>query len=278
MSASAIVTGCAANGIGRAIAFRLAKDGLNVAVNDLPSRKEELKQLAKDIEAKYPNIKAIATPADVSDEEGVKGMVAKTVETFGGLDVMLRFVFHILIAFLKLPASLEAFMRIQSVNVGGTFLCYKYAAQAMIEGKKGGRIIGASSFIWKTRYYFSTSCYFMRLPSTFKPGTPFCPGYAASKGAIRSLTQSCAIELAPHNITCNAYAPGVIKTDLARHLNESFKAVMGMSFEELGNAMAPMHRCGEPDEIANFVSWLASKESSYMTGQTVSINGGIFFD
>ena len=158
---SAIVTGCAAQGIGRAIARRLAKDGYNVAVNDLPSQKAVLETLAKEIEAEFPGRRAIATPADVSDEQGVKWMVDETVSVFGGLDVMVAnaaaftvdplmkcmYLFFLLKIwqFMFFAASLEAFMRIQSVNVGGAFLCYREAARVMIDAKKGGRIIGASS-------------------------------------------------------------------------------------------------------------------------------------
>jgi len=155
-----------------------------------------------------------------------------------------------------LDTTLEDFERTLSVNARGVFLCYKYAALKMVAQGRGGRIIGASSV-------------------TGKQGVGGALAYCTSKFAVRGMTQAAAAELAKHKITVNAYAPGLIDTPLV-------KDVMGSDptkgdFSNFWNDI-PVGRPGTPEDIASLVSYLASEDSSFMTGQSISINGGIFFD
>jgi len=137
----AIVTG-AAQGIGLAIALRLADDGLDVAINDIPSKSEAIDNAVKAVKAK--GRKAIAIPGDVSSEEDVKKMIEKIASELGSLDVMVANAGLLLLKPL-LDTSLEEFEQIMNVNSRGIMLCFKYAAVQMIKQGKGGRIIGASS-------------------------------------------------------------------------------------------------------------------------------------
>ncbi|KAI0945034.1 hypothetical protein AcW1_001823 [Taiwanofungus camphoratus] len=187
----AVVTG-ASQGLGLSIALRLADDGLDVAVNDLASKNAQIQEVVSQIEAR--GRRALAVPADVSREEEVQAMIMRVIEQLGGLDVMIA---NAGIAVLKpfLETSTEEWDRIVSVNLRGVMLCYRYAALQMIKQGRGGRIIGASS-------------------QAGKKGTTNLSAYGATKFAVRGLTQTAALELAPHNITVNAYAPGIIITAL----------------------------------------------------------------
>ncbi|KZT19772.1 NAD(P)-binding protein [Neolentinus lepideus HHB14362 ss-1] len=189
----AIVTG-AAQGLGRAIALRLARDGLNVAISDLSSKRSALEALSEDIRASGGQ--TVTVEADVSEEKDVNSLVTTVADKLGGLDVMVA---NAGIAFFKpiVEMSMAEFDKIQSVNTRGLFMCYRAAARTMIEQKRGGRIIGASSVAGKKGLLAGSS-------------------YSASKFAVRGLTQSAACELGPYDITVNAYAPGTIDTPLGK--------------------------------------------------------------
>ncbi|KAF9445073.1 NAD(P)-binding protein [Macrolepiota fuliginosa MF-IS2] len=144
----------------------------------------------------------------------------------------------------------EIWDQIMAINARGVFLCYKYAAKVMIAQGRGGRIIGASSVLGKQ-------------------GVGYVSAYTASKFAVRGLTQSAAQELAKYRITVNAYAPAS-----ALDLDEAAKKVLMDS--EIKKTL--VGRLGKPEGIASIVSYLASQESAFITGQTISVNGGQFFD
>ncbi|TFY76826.1 hypothetical protein EWM64_g7187 [Hericium alpestre] len=200
----AIITG-AAQGIGRAIAIQLADDGFDVAVNDLGIMRAELEAVAKNVESK--GRRSLVVPADVSSEADVKAMVDEVVEKLGSLDVMvanagvlgrqtgivdsgtLSFPLSVKGSLLLFAATVEFFDRVLAINARGLMLCYKYAAIQMITQGRGGRIIGASSGVGKQ------AC---------ANAIP----YVASKFAVSGMTRGAALELAKHNITVNAYAPG----------------------------------------------------------------------
>jgi len=254
---TALVTG-ASRGIGRAIACRLSHDGFRVALSDIPSQKSQLEEVQTHITEQGG--KAITTFADVSVESEVSQMVDSVVEQMGGLDVMVANA-GICLPSAFLDTTTKDFQRTLNVNVIGTFLCYKYAAQQMVKQGRGGRLIGASSLAGKT-------------------GCPMSSAYGSSKFAVRGLTQNAALDLGKHGITVNAYAPGPIDTQMLRGLYES---VMGLSTPEEVSALlkrqaSPVGFNGTPEDIAGLVSYLASKESRLVTGQTISINGGLFFD
>jgi acetoin reductase-like protein len=256
--ATALVTG-ASRGIGRAIACRLSRDGFGVVINDLPSQKGELEDVHAHITQQGG--KAFMAFGDVSLENEVNHLVESAVEQTGGLDVMVANAGICIpsAGFLETPT--KDLQRMFTVNTLSTFLCYKYAAQQMVKQGRGGRIIGASSLAGKT-------------------GWPMLTGYSASKFAVRGLTQNAALDLGKYGITVNAYAPGPIDTPMIQTLNES---IMQLKTPEevaalLARQTSPIGSNGTPEDIAGLVSYLASKEARMVTGQTISINGGLFFD
>ncbi|KAJ6564645.1 NAD-binding protein [Mycena capillaripes] len=237
-----------AQGMGKSIALRLAEDGYDVGVNDIPSNSELLDAVVAEIQAK--GRKGAKCVADVSQDEQVKGMVEQVVEELGGLDMIANAgVMSKPVPLTELTA--DEWDRIMNINGRGPFLCYKYAGIQMVKQGRGGRIIGASSFAGKQ-------------------GLALTGPYSASKFAVRGLTQAAAMEFGAHGITVNAYAPGAIDTPM-------IAATRDMVVEQY-TKMSPLNKIGVPADIANLVSFLASKESQFITGQTISINGGIFFD
>ncbi|KAK7052091.1 NAD-binding protein [Favolaschia claudopus] len=249
----ALVTG-AARGIGKAIAFRLSDDGFAVVLNDIHQNTEVLSQLVDEITAKGRTGSFVT--ADVSSEDEIRGMVEQVVQRYGRIDVMVANAG--IGSYSPIPQiTIDEWDRIMNVNARGVFLCYKYAGLQMIKQGTGGRIIGASSVLGKR-------------------GSAFNPAYVASKFAVRGLTQAAAMEFGPHNITVNAYAPGAIDTDLLPASlppgtpRETMISILG--------GMSPMKTVGYPVDVANLVSFIASDKSGFITGQTLSVNGGTYFD
>ncbi|KAJ1300463.1 hypothetical protein OPQ81_005278 [Rhizoctonia solani] len=248
MARVAIVTG-AAQGIGRAIAIRLASDGIDVAVNDINAKQKELEQLTQEI--KSLGQKSITVPCDVSKEAEVREMVEKTVNALGSLDIMVANA-GVHVDASVLDVTDEIFDRIMNINCKGVLYCYRAAAVQMIKQGKGGRIIGASS-MWGFQ------------------GALLNVAYATSKFGVRAITQTAALEWGKYNITVNAYAPGLIDTPMVA------TAGGGASKEQMVQDVLPgacMKRMGKPEEIAAVVGFLASEGASYVTGQTLSANGG----
>ncbi|OCH91287.1 NAD(P)-binding protein [Obba rivulosa] len=250
----ALVTG-AGQGIGRAIALRLASEGIDLALNDIPRNAEVLDELAKELREKGRRV--VPLIADVSVEEDVKAMVEKTVEELGELNVMIANagIAHVAPV---VETTVEAWERVFAVNVRGTMLCYKYAAAQMIKQGHGGRIIGASSVMGKK-------------------GCPMVSAYCSSKFAVRGLTQSLACELAQHNITVNAYAPGVILTAMTNNPRDLDKGEgkHGDSTKSL-LGLPPSAPDAEPEVIASIVSYLVKPETYFITGQAISVDGGVY--
>ncbi|CAE6468075.1 unnamed protein product, partial [Rhizoctonia solani] len=237
----------AAQGIGRAVAHRLAKSGVSVAVADIPPKQSELDQVVKEIEALGQ--KAIAVTGDVSKESDVQAIVQKTVEAFGGLDIMVANAgINKTYSILELPE--DGFDRIMNVNVKGVLYCYRAAAVQMIKQGRGGRIIGAASRAGVI-------------------GERNNAAYCASKFAVRAITQTAALEWGQHSITVNSYAPGIAHTEM---LTSTIGAPENI--DKIIPADAAIRRIGTPDEIAAAVNFLASEEACYVTGQTLGVNGG----
>ncbi|KAJ3985070.1 NAD-binding protein [Lentinula detonsa] len=255
MSGIAFVTG-ASQGIGKSIATRLASDGFEIAINDIAAKSSALEAVKKEIQ-ELTGKHALICVGDVSVEENVKAMIDEVVKTFGSLDVMVANAGVCPCGPLN-DVTLDEWERAFAINVRGTFLCYKYASLQMIAQGKGGRLIGASS-------------------GAGKQGQQMMGLYASTKFAIRGLTQSAAMEYGKHQITVNAYCPGPIDTEMVRKAAQD----VGGDTESVLNMYAKMSavgRIGDPTDVANLVSFLASKHSGYMTGQTININGGILFD
>jgi len=156
----------------------------------------------------------------------------------------------------------EQWDRVLAVNLRGVFLCYKHAAKQMIAQGRGGRLIGASSLAGKK-------------------GHAQYSAYSASKFAVRGLTQSAALEYAKHGITVNAYAPGTIMTPMVQDIEDTLVKGTGMTPEQASQLTANIGAVGykgTPEDIANLVSYLVSKEAHFVTGQSISCDGGAFFD
>ncbi|KAF5389911.1 hypothetical protein D9757_003680 [Collybiopsis confluens] len=235
---NAIITG-ASQGIGKAIALRLAKDGFRIALNDVPSKKEQLDSISDEIERRTGN-KACIAVADVTNEGQVEEMVGKATTELGGIDVMVANagVLHENSKIVDMPADM--WEKVFAVNARGVFLCYKHAARQMIAQGRGGRIIGAASVASKR--------------AGMEHGA-----YGASKFAVRGLTQAAAQELGQYGITVNAYAPG-------NPMTEKF-ASHAEALAPYGWSTPTNYKFGEPEDVASLVSYLASKEAHYITGK-----------
>ncbi|USK60296.1 acetoin reductase [Peribacillus asahii] len=250
----AIVTG-SGRGIGRAIALRLAQDGLNVVINDVnldnaQSVVNEIKELGRE---------SFAVQADVSNRNEVFHMVNQVVECFGQLDVMVS---NAGIAQIKplLEVTEEDLNQIFNINVNGVLYCLQAAAEQM-KKQKGGKIINAASI------------------ASYK-GFSLLGTYSATKFAVRGLTQAAAQELAQFGITVNAYCPGIVGTQMWDLIDEKMGHYMGLergeAFKKFSESIT-LGRSETPEDVAKFVSYLASTDSDYMTGQAVMIDGGVIF-
>ncbi|KAJ4000831.1 hypothetical protein F5050DRAFT_1803731 [Lentinula boryana] len=272
----ALVTG-AAQGIGKAIALRLASDGLKIALNDIQSKGDQLEFIAEEIKKSYGS-EVCVFPGDVSEERDVENMVETVSKSLGSLDVMVANagISGSLTSILETSKYLskEQWDDVLRVNSKGVFLCYKYAAKQMVaQGRSGGRIIGASSVAGKQ-------------------GMTHTSAYTASKFAVRGITQVAALEFGQYGITVNAYAPGAIESSMCAFgpsftprdipdVHETAQAA-NLSASPVGkafsNSLPSFSTLGKTGDIAGLVSYLASQESGYITGQTISINGGMYFD
>ncbi|CCM05105.1 uncharacterized protein FIBRA_07312 [Fibroporia radiculosa] len=267
----AIVTG-AAQGIGRAIALRLADDGIDVAVNDLSSNVDALSSLVRELQA--IGRRSVPIIADVSDEDSVKAMVLQTVRELGTLDIMIANAGIGLVTPL-LNLEVEKWDRIVAVNLRGVMLCYKYAADQMIKQGRGGRIIGASSVLGKMGEASSedtpeanVSILILETRRTSNVGL-----FRYEVPTVYPLSSSAedialALELAQHKITVNAYCPNVINTQMARDFLGSTQAESGEPGGVPG--LRPLEGAAEPVVVASLVSYLVKPEAYFITGEDSS--------
>jgi glucose 1-dehydrogenase len=244
-----LVTG-ASSGIGQAIAVRFARDGANVAINyrSGSDQAEATRQMARAARSNG-NGKEVLVQADVADEAQVKAMIAKVIEEFGSLDVLVNNA-----GIQKAAASHEIeasdFDRVLSVNLRGPFLCSREAIRHFLARGKGGVILNNSSvheIIPKPKY----------LP------------YSVSKGGLENLTKSLALEYAGQRIRVNSVGPGAVVTPINKAWIDNAKARGEVE------SHIPMSRAAGAEEIASVFAFLASDDASYITGQTIFACGGL---
>ncbi|HTD34244.1 MAG TPA: glucose 1-dehydrogenase [Candidatus Elarobacter sp.] len=243
---TAIVTG-SATGIGKAIALRFGRDGANVVIDYRGDEREAADAIVVELERAGGH--GLALAADVTDERAVDRLVARTVERFGALDVLVNNA-GIEEAHPLVDTPLDVWNRIISVNLTGPFLCSRAAARAMIAGGRGGRIVNVSSVHED-----------LAMPNN--------AAYAASKGGVRMLMRTLALELAPHGITVNDVAPGAVATPINVGVRENPEQQRELLAE------IPLGRVGAPDEIAALCAYLVSGAAAYVTGSTFVIDGGL---
>jgi len=251
---SCIVTG-AARGIGKGIGLGLAAEGADVVFADIDVQQAE----AAATEARNSGAKAIGVKCDVTAREEVGALIARTVSEFGKLDVMFNNAgLNHIQPFLE--TTEDSWDRIMRVNALGVLIGTQEAAKQMIAQGKGGKIVNTASIAGRQGY-----------PNI----TPYC----ASKFAVISITQSAARALAQHQITVNGFSPGVVDTPLWQQLDREHIELGETS--KAGEAMAKfaegilLGRVATPKDISGLALFLASPDSDYITGQVITVDGGM---
>ncbi len=240
-----IITG-SRQGMGKADALAFAENGAKVTVADISQ--EDCQLVVDEIEKNGGQ--GLAVKCDVSNGKEVEEMIKKTVEKFGKVDILVN---NAGICQFKpfLELTEDEWQKTLDINLKGYFLCAKAAAKEMAK-QKSGAIVNIASVVM----------------GQIGMGMAGLAHYSASKGGIAALTKTLALELAPHNIRVNTIAPGAIDTPMAASVKTDPKTL------EQTLAMIPMRRMGKPEEIANAVLFLASNDSSYITGSIVVVDGG----
>lgn len=242
MSKVAFITG-ATRGIGRAIALELAKEGYNIALN-YRTENEALESLKKEISDM--GVECYPVQGDVLKAEDSERMTKEIIEHFEQIDVLVNNA-GITKDNLILRMKEEEFIDVINVNLVGTFNITKNVIKYMTK-KRYGKIINLSSVVGIS-------------------GNAGQSNYAASKAGIIGFTKSIAKELASRNITANAVAPGFIQTDMTNVLKDEIKEAI--------EGTIPLKRLGTAEDVAKVVKFLASDESSYITGQVINVDGGM---
>lgn len=239
----AVVTG-SSRGIGRGCAVTLAKYGADIVVNYVES-KEKAENVVTEIEDL--GRRSFAVKADISKENEVKSMIKKTINKFGRMDILVNNAgVHQHLKTWEL--SLKDWERVITINLTGVFLCSREAVIHMKE-QRSGSIVNISSCVAFT-------------------GTDHEIHYASTKSGILGFTKSLALEAAAYNVRVNAVAPGFIATDMVLPL------ITDEERKELESDI-PVGRLGEPEDIGEAVAFLASDLASYITGETIHVNGGL---
>ncbi|WP_404691735.1 (S)-acetoin forming diacetyl reductase [Raoultella ornithinolytica] len=256
MQKVALVTG-AAQGIGKAIALRLVKDGFAVAIADY----NDTAAKAVAAEINQHGGRALALKVDVARREQVFAAVEQARTALGGFDVIVNN------AGIAPSTPIEAIVeetvdKVYNINVKGVIWGIQAAVDAFKKEGHGGKIINACS-------------------QAGHVGNPELAVYSSSKFAVRGLTQTAARDLAPLGITVNGYCPGIVKTpmwaEIDRQVSESAGKPLGYGTAEFAKRIT-LGRLSEPEDVAACVSYLASPDSDYMTGQSLLIDGGMVFN
>ena len=252
----AIVTG-AGSGIGRAIALRLGREGVSVAIADLDEAK--LREVAAEIAAAEGW--AFTLRVDVTQKDDVERMVRKTVERFGRLDIQVN---NAGIGFVAplMDTDEETWDALMNVNAKGVLLCSQAAARHMIAQGRGGRIINNASGAGK-----------------IAPGKGMPLGaYAASKHAVVAITKQLGLELSDHGILVNCVCAGIVDTPMWDLIDRDASRLQGLppgAVKEAAVASIPLGRIQQPEDVANMVAFLSSSDADYLTAQTYNACGGL---
>ena len=237
----ALITG-ASQGIGRACAQALAREGATVAA--AARNREKLDQLVAEIAA--AGGKAAAFVMDVADEEQVKSGIKSALAQFGKIDILVNNA-GITRDQLVMRMKRADWDAVLNTNLASAYLCIQQVIGSMLK-QRWGRIINITSVFGQI-------------------GQAGQANYAASKAGLIGLTMAMAREVASRNITCNAVAPGFIETSMTAALSEEFKQSAVKNI--------PLGRVGSPEDVASAVSFLASEDASYITGHVLNVNGGL---
>ena len=268
----AIVTGAGRmRGIGRAIAVHLAADGADVVVTAVARSHQDMPENERLAAWRGPvsvaneirdlGRRAHAFDVDVTDPGQVQSMVDRTIAELGRIDILVNNAGLALVAGKQdlWDVAEDDWDREIDVNLNGVFHCCKSVARALVDQNEGGRIINISSLAGRA-------------------GQPQYGGYTPSKFGVVGLTQGLALEMVPHGVTVNCIAPGSTDTDMMDGTFRRTGERYGIPFEAVKTGVArfiPLRRQADPAEIAGVVSYLASPAAAYITGQTISVDGGI---
>lgn len=254
----ALITG-GAQGIGRAICSRLAKDGFNIAICDLESQKKKVLDITKEIESF--DCKSIFISTDVRKKQQVENAVDQTFQELGSFDVMINNA-GICIVNSLLALSEDELDKHWDVNVKGTLFGMQAAAKKFKEiGKTKGKIVNGASV-------------------GAQLGLPTMGAYCSTKFAIKGLTQTAAQELAPLGINVNSYCPGPVNTSIFEEIINK-TAELGIATKEeciqMHLSNTAQKRAANPEDIVGLVSFLAGEDSDFITGQSIIVDGGLIY-
>ena len=239
----ALITG-GAQGIGRSIANLFAREGANITLCDV--NEVGVKAAADEIAVQF-KVQTLGVKTDVTQIVDCEALAKAILDKFGKIDVLVNNA-GITKDNLVIRMSDEEWDRVLAVNLKGSFNCTKAVARFMLKARSG-RMINICSVVGQM-------------------GNAGQANYSASKGGLIALSKTCAREFASRNVLVNAIAPGFIKTAMTDKLNDEQKKAL--------SALSPLERLGTPEDVAGAALFLASDESSYITGQVIAVNGGMY--
>jgi 3-oxoacyl-[acyl-carrier protein] reductase/meso-butanediol dehydrogenase/(S,S)-butanediol dehydrogenase/diacetyl reductase len=274
----ALITGAGGmKGVGRAVALKFARLGVDLALSDVTLAPEDMhpnqvrtrwrgiESVAEEVRAL--GVRCLPIACDLGDRAEIEALVRQAVGHFGHIDILVNNA-RAIMGKDRVPVtelSEEVWDHFLAINLTAPFLLTKLVAQEMIRHGKGGRIINIGSDLSKR-------------------ATPMGAAYGATKHGLFALTQAAALDLARFGITVNCPCPGPINTDRISYWEKKQAEERGVAYEafraevvERSAAATPLGRIAEPEDVANLVAFLASDEASFITGQAYNVNGGLLF-
>ena len=274
----ALVTGAGGmRGVGRATALKLASQGADLVITDVPREAADLPPA--EVRLEWNSIDSVAEEVralgrqclplytDLGYSEQIQQMVSEAVAHFGHIDILVNNA-RAIIGRDKVPVTEleeEVWHHFLDINTTAVFLCTKFVGREMVRQGSGGRIVNIAS-------------------NASKQASAMGAAYSSSKFAVLGLTQASALDLAPYGITVNSVCPGPINTDRMSYWERFQAQEQGISQEEFrarivqqAGESTPLGRIAEAEDVANMVSFLVSGEASFITGQAYNVNGGILF-